>query len=290
MRILITGTNGFIGRNLKELFAVRYPELHCPLRQQLNLLDTEAVQVFLTRHHFDAVIHCAVNINSVDETLRMYFNLERCASHYGKLISIGSGAEYDNRHYVPAISEDRFGAYIPCDVYGFAKYVIARDIESKPRNIVNLRGFGIFGKHENHRRRFISNNIYRALSGQDLTINRNMRFDFLYVDDFAKIIELFLLRDNAHPSYNVCTGQPTDFLSLATLIRKIHGKGLAIRIKEDGMNPEYSGSNARLLSEFGSICFTPIETAVTALYDWYRKSSNITFDAEPCSFEPVRIL
>ena len=55
--------------------------------------------------------------------------------------------------------ESYFGRHIPTDIYGFSKYVIAKDIESVRRNIYNLRVFGIFGKYEDYKRRVISNNI-----------------------------------------------------------------------------------------------------------------------------------
>ena len=43
MKILITGTNGFIGRNLKEYFQDRYENVYCPKRGQLNLLNAKDV-------------------------------------------------------------------------------------------------------------------------------------------------------------------------------------------------------------------------------------------------------
>ncbi|MFZ2655123.1 MAG: NAD-dependent epimerase/dehydratase family protein, partial [Victivallales bacterium] len=163
MKIFITGTNGFVGRNLKEYFQDKH-DIHCPKRNQLDLLDTRAVQEFITGNQFDIVIHCAVNIQSIEHNLRMYFNLERCAGSFGKMLSVGSGAEYDMKNYVPKMKEEYFGRNIPSDIYGLSKYVIAKDIESKHRNIYNLRIFGIYGKYEDYKRRFISNNICRTLS------------------------------------------------------------------------------------------------------------------------------
>ena len=59
---------------------------------------------------------------------------------------------------------------------GFQSMSIAKDIEINPRNIYNLRVFGIFGKYEDHTRRFISNNICRVLCGLDISMNKNMLF------------------------------------------------------------------------------------------------------------------
>lgn len=279
MKLLITGTNGFVGRNLKEHFSGAH-ELATPKRGDLNLLDSEAVHAYVKAGGFDAVIHCAVNIQSVEQTLMMYFNVERCAPLVGKMLCVGSAAEYDMRHYVPMMREDYFGRHVPCDVYGFSKYVIAKDIEAGPRNVYNLRVFGIYGPYEDHRRRFISNNICRVLCGLGMSMNKNMLFDYLYVKDFARIVDLFLRRDPLKRSYNVCTGRPVDLLTLAGMINAVHGGGVPVVVKEPGMKPEYSGDNSLFLGEFGDFDFTPPETAIESLYRWYQDPKNIALNAQ----------
>lgn len=276
MKILITGSNGFVGKNLAEYFQKRYENVACPKRAELNLVDTQAVRDYLVAHQFDVVIHAAVTTTSVEQNLQMYYGLERCSGSFGRMLSIGSGAEYDLRHYVPKMREEFFGTYIPADIYGFSKYVMARDIERLPRNIVNLRVFGIYGKFENYKRRFISNNICRALSGLDISVNRNVAFDYLYITDFLAITERFLMAEPKYRSYNICTGTSVDLLTLANLVQKVDGHNRAITIKQDGLNPEYTGDNTRFLSEFGDYPFIDHETAVGELYRWYQDPVNYT--------------
>jgi GDP-L-fucose synthase len=276
MKMLITGSSGVIGRNLAEYFQKRYEQVACPKRAELDLVDTQAVHDYLTAHQFDVVIHAAITTASVEQNLKMYFGLEGCSGSFGRMLSIGSGAEYDLRHYVPKMKEEYFGTHIPADIYGFSKYVIARDIERPPRNIFNLRVFGIYGKHENYKRRFISNNICRVLSGLDIAVNRNVVFDYLYTTDFLTITELFLRAKPKYRSYNICTGRSVDLLTLAGLVQKIDGRNRAITVKQDGMNPEYTGDNTRFLAEFGDYPFLDHETAVRELYRWYQDPMNFT--------------
>lgn len=278
MKILITGTNGFIGRNLKEYFQNRYENTYYPKRGDLNLLDSYAVNKYLKVNNFDVVIHCGVTLTSVEENLKMYFNIEKCSKYFGKLICIGSGAEYNMKNYIPKMREDYFGKYIPSDIYGFSKFVIAKDIENLHRNLYNLRVFGIYGKYEDYKRRFISNNICRLLCGLNISINKNMYFDYLYVDDFARIVEIFINNDAVKRSYNICTGKSIDFLSLAKIINDIDGRKLPIKIKEEGLNPEYSGNNDLFMNEFKKVEFTPPEKAIKELYLWYKDSSNIVLN------------
>ena len=278
MKVLITGTNGFVGRNLMEYFQGRIDDLYSPKRQQLNLLDSLAVFDYIKDNKFDLVIHCGVNIYSVEENLNLYFNLERCSRFFGKMFCIGSGAEYDMRNYITKMKENYFLKNIPDDVYGFSKYIIAKDIESIPRNIYNLRVFGIYGKYEDYKRRFISNNICRVLCKLDITINKNMYFDYIYIKDFCKIVKIFIDKDSRHRSYNICAEESIDFLSLAEMIKQIDGNKASIIVKEEGLNPEYSGDNSRFINEFGKFDYTNHEDAISYLYNWYSDSKNIKFN------------
>jgi GDP-L-fucose synthase len=278
MKILITGTNGFIGHNLKDYFSTNYNDLHCPKRADLDLLDASAVFEYLTKNKFDVVIHCGVTLSSVEQNLKMYFHLERCSNTYGKMISVGSGSEYDPKHYTPKMKENYFGLHIPDDIYGFSKYVIAKNIEEDRKNIYNMRVFGIYGKYEDYNRRFISNNICRVLAGGNISMNRNMKFDYLYVDDLSKIIDIFLKSEPKLKSYNICTGKPIDFQKIAKIIKEVHGNHCEIEVKQKGANPEYSGDNSLFLEEFGNYNFLDPTIAISELYDWYKNTSNISFD------------
>ena len=108
MKILITGTNGFIGKNILEYFQTKFTEISAPKRDQLNLLETDAVENFIKNNKFDVIIHCCVTLTSIEQNLKMYFNIERLSNFFGKLICIGSGAEFDKRNYIPKMNEEYF--------------------------------------------------------------------------------------------------------------------------------------------------------------------------------------
>tara|TARA_B110000003_G_scaffold276140_1_gene321111 strand:- start:2397 stop:3260 length:864 start_codon:yes stop_codon:yes gene_type:complete len=275
-KVVVLGSNGFIGKNIVEYLLARDYFVLEPKRQELDLLDTKQVFVYISMHKPDIVIHSAVNINSVIDNARIYFNLERCSQFFGRMITIGSGAEYDLRNYEPMMKESFFSENIPSDVYGLSKYIVSRDIELNPRNIVNFRVFGIFGKYEDFSRRFISNNICRAIAGLGISMNKNMKFDFLYINDFLKILELFFEKNLNHTNYNVCSGNAVELLEIAGIINKIHSNGKdEIKVKETGFNPEYSGDNSRLLNEFEMIRFSSLQDSIKELYNWYQTSPNI---------------
>lgn len=283
MRILITGSNGFIGRNLKEAWIDKY-DLFYPGRNEIDLLNTEMVQDYLSQNRFDIVIHAANTNNtrntattpydSLDGNLRMFFNLERCHEYYGKMYYFGSGAEYDMQHYVPDMKEEYFGTHIPKDSYGFSKYVMSK-VCGQIDNIYDLRLFGVYGQYEEWERRFISNAICRALKGKDITIQKNVYFDYLWIDDLCHIMEWFIEHTPKYKHYNVCRGTKIDLYTLASMVRKILNVNCDIIVSEVGWKPEYTGNNNRLLTEIGNIQFTEYEESIQKLCEFYKFNFNM---------------
>tara|TARA_Y100000768_G_C23958885_1_gene674225 strand:- start:1016 stop:1900 length:885 start_codon:yes stop_codon:yes gene_type:complete len=282
LKILITGTNGFIGGNLKDYFQRKNYKINTPKRNSLNLLNKNLVKEYLTQNKFDVVIHSAVTLDSIDQNLEMYFNIANCSEHYGKLICIGSGAEYDKRNYIPKMKESHFGKSIPDkkDIYGYSKYIIADDIIKNRKNIFNLRLFGIFGKYEDYRRRLISNNICKKICGDSVTINKNTFFDYMYVDDFCCILEKFIKENPKDNTYNLGTGQTIDFLSIAKIINNLEPKGTRVKVLNEGINPEYSCNNSKFVEEFGKFNFTEITESIKKLYYWYKNESGLIFGSK----------
>lgn len=282
-KILIIGSTGFIGRNLREQLASDH-EIVAPSHNELDLLDGKRVLEFLENQKFDVVIHSAthnatrnskVDVNRMFyNNLRMFFNLVRGSKYYGRMLYFGSGAEYDRKIMPPKVEENFFGSSVPDDDYGFSKY-ISNLTAAKSDNIFNLTVFGCFGKYEDWEIRFISNAICKTLFDLPITIRQDVYFDYLYINDLVKIVKWFIEAPNLkYKKYNICTGKTINLLSLAKTALEISGKKLKIEVAQEGLDEEYSGDNRRLMSEMGDFEFTPIEQAVKELYGWYKVNQN----------------
>jgi UDP-glucose 4-epimerase len=298
MRILITGGSGFIGRNLAEQLASTY-EVLAPSSAELDLLNEQAVREYLSTHRFDVIVHAATTRSNrrlaappdlLDRNCRMFFNLVRNLvpkqGRFGKMIHFGSGAEYDKTGLPSRVKEDYFDTLVPRDAYGFSKYICAKYIERSER-VVDLRLFGVFGAYEDYTVRFISNACCRALKGLPIVLRQDIVFDYLYVKDLVKITRWFIENNARHKAYNVCSGRPVALTELARVIARVSaqvsGRNPNVSVLTEGMGPEYSADNSRMLTEMGGYQFWDLEGSIRDLYAWYER--NEVFDVESLRFD-----
>jgi GDP-L-fucose synthase len=293
-RIFISGASGFIGRNLKEhLQSVGGYKVLAPGYAELDMLDSEAVKSYIEHNDIDIIFHGA-NIGGSRKSshdrvmpadLRMFFNLTRCRGSFDRMISCGSGAEYDKRSPITKATETDFGKRVPVDDYGFSKYIMST-YAAETDNISVIRFFAVFGKYEDYEFRFISNAIVKNLLSMPITIKQNVLFDFLYIDDCVRLIERMLRKKPKHSSYNLARGESVNILSLAGMINEHSSYKSKITVENPGMNNEYTADNSRLVSEYGKdFKFTPFDESIPALIGYYR-SILPTIDTEKIRQDP----
>ncbi len=291
MKVLLTGGSGFIGRNLAECLDGRY-SIVAPSSAELNLLDESCVREYLRAGHFDVVVHTATTRSNrrmgappdmLDCNCRMFFNLARNQSFFGKMLQFSSGAEYSRAGLPARVSESYFDTHVPTDPYGFSKYICTKYAVTTD-NIFVLRLFAVFGKYEAWDVRFISNACARVVRGLPIVIRQNVRFDYLYVSELAKLLAWFLDHDPGQKAYNVCQGESFTLLELAEMVAAASGCNPDIIVRNQTMGPEYSADNTRMLNEIGNFRFREMSDCVGELYQWYKAHADmigvdqLTFD------------
>lgn len=278
-KILITGASGFVGRNVKEyLEKQELYDVYAPTSKELNCIDEACVTDYLKKHKFDYVLHFAVYGDGIDKSkdgsrildynLRIFLNFAKNSAYYGKMYYTGSGAEYDKRYNISSVTEQDIGKTIPVDPYGLMKYMIGQQIEYS-KNIYNFRLFGIFGKYEYYPVKFISNVCCKAIKGLPLTMRQNVYFDYLWVDDFCRMIEFFLHNDPQYHTYNMVSGQRISLMEICERVLAVSGKELPVFICREGLAKEYTAQNQRFMQECKDFVYTPAEQAIAQLYQWY---------------------
>lgn len=278
--ILITGSSGFIGRNLKEALEDTYT-VFSPLHDELDLLDKSSVQKFFIENKVDVVIHTANRNNTkhqvseydvIQSNLKMFYNLEQQQEQYDRLIYFGSGAEYGKHRALDFVCEGDFGAVIPEDAYGLSKYVMAKEAE-RSEKIYDICIFGVYGKYEEYNRRFISNAICRALKGMPVTLSQNALFSYIYIDDLVEITKWFIENKPREHRYNVMPDEAYWLLDLAQMVREEFDNAPKLELGSDGLKLAYAGSSKRLIQEIGSFSFTHPKEAIKNLRQYYENIS-----------------
>ena len=280
MTIFITGSNGFIGTHLKEYLNKNYSKynLFTPSSKELDLVNEEEVDNYILGNKIDIIIHLAnkggdrttVDMKNVTEyNLRIFFNIAKHEKNVKKIISFGSGAEYSkHKPIVDAHEEDYLDAQ-PLDEYGFYKSITSKYIE-KSDNIVQLRIFGAYGEYENYRFKFITNAIVKNLLKLPIVINKNVYFDYIYVDDLLRMIDWTIHNESKEKIYNATTGRKIDLISLANLVNETSDFKSEIKILNDGLNNEYTSNNERIMKELKNFEFTSHKKAIQKMREYFK--------------------
>ena len=130
MKVLITGSNGQLGSEIKEL-ASDYENLECVFKDlpELDICDAEVLNTFIIDQHINAVINCAgyTAVDKAEEEALIaqkvnsegVLNLANALKKVdGKLIHISTDYVFDGNHSQPYKESDPVS---PIGVYGQTK-------------------------------------------------------------------------------------------------------------------------------------------------------------------------
>jgi GDP-L-fucose synthase len=254
MKVLITGCNGFLGKEIKDFFSDKY-ELYLTNRQTLDMLDKQSVTSFIQDNKIEAVIHTAVSgcggstdtFTDFSNNITMFKNLYDNRDKFKIMINFGSGAEFNRASNIYYNQELDIFRTLPEDYYGLAKNMITREI-LKTDNIFSFRIFGCFGKHEKDTR-FIKNSLSRLDKGLPIKINQNRYMDYVYVKDVCLLVEHYLQNYDKKQLYkdvNMCYSENTTLLDIANCLLSIKGLSSEVEINNPKLGTYYCGDGDRL--------------------------------------------
>ena len=247
-KILFTGGNGFIGRQIIPLLEEEGWDIVRPRSSKVRLeVDTEVDTLFENDVYYDAIINAALvgGRRDVDDSrdifyrnMMMFETLFRYVDRCGCFINFDSGASLGR----PAISErpqpSDLGKIVPGDPYGFSKYCIAQRVVNHPRGR-NLRVWGCFGEYEEFSR-FFATNVKNYINKKPITLIKDRFMDFIYADDLYKIVSYFLnMKERTHIDDVNCVYEVKYLLSeIAEMINNLDD--YKVEITSEGQYPEHS--------------------------------------------------
>lgn len=278
--ILITGSGGFIGSNLKKYLKNKY-KLLTPRSYELDLTNSVAVQNYFVKNKIDFIIHCgsvggARGIQDIETTVEdnlvMVKNLLSFKKENVKMILFGSGAMYDKSRSLHRVKESEIGKVIPKDLYGKSKVEIFNLVKNK-NDVLMLNIFACYGYGEKENR-FPSYAINQVLKNEDIIINQNCIFDYLFVEDMQKIVEHFIEQDFVDNVINITPNFSISLENIAKIVQKFSDKNIQIKIKIPELNNEYTGDNSLLLKNYPELEFTEIEYGLKKLFEYKKERAN----------------
>tara|TARA_Y100000015_G_scaffold28826_1_gene28086 strand:- start:1070 stop:1915 length:846 start_codon:yes stop_codon:yes gene_type:complete len=277
-KILFTGGNGFIGRQIIPFIQEAGYEVVRPRSTQVRLeVDEEVATLFNHGQHYDAIIHAAIvggrRDNDDDSrvlrtNLNMFETLFKYVDQTDMFINLDSGASYGRPSPVEEPSPDDFGKVIPDDPYGFSKYIITKRVLSDPKG-VNLRIFGCFGHHEENTR-FFSTNINRYINKEPIQLIKDRKMDFIFADDLYKIIQYYLDGNDGPRDINCVYNRKYMLSDIAEIIN--HLGPYKVEIQSEGQYPmfPYIGKANDLPIEYDGLT-----KGIQKVYEKYLRQRNV---------------
>jgi nucleoside-diphosphate-sugar epimerase len=276
IKILITGGNGNISKIIKRNLSNKY-DLYTPSHSELDILDFENLKKYIENIKPIVIIHTAIlggrrtkeetsdvfykNIIMFENILKLNFN--------GMIINFDSAAIYDRKTDILNRKENELNT-IPLDYYGFSKYVIyQRSLQFN--NIYNFRIFNIFHTFEENDR-FIKACFLAKKNNTEFTINDDKYFDFVYEDDFVRIVDYYLENYNKTDlikTINICYEKKYKLSDIVKIIENIgEYKKINLKIINSDLKNNYCGCNT-LLNNIKEIQLDGLEKSLDKYYNLF---------------------
>mgnify|MGYP002522119175 FL=1 len=296
-KVLITGGTGFIGRNVvAELIKRGYevhslvfppfaPEQKGLVQYEMNLMDSNAVDKFLSEHHFENLIHlawyvgkgCHIADQNIDWTIAT-LNLLTSFQKYGGKTFVGAGTISEYEYKFGYLLEDETPTS-PGTLYGESKnsvYKIAKtfckqhDMKFKWPRIFNL-----YGPNEKPQR-LMPSVINSCLKGEDVKVSDCLKFqDYLHVEDTARgIVEVF--ESDIQGAVNICSGKPVQLRYIVNKIAELtsfKGNILWGAIPAAFGDEVVVGNNDKLKSIGWSPKYT-LDEGLQQTINWWKENNN----------------
>ncbi|KKQ91839.1 MAG: NAD-dependent epimerase/dehydratase [Candidatus Woesebacteria bacterium GW2011_GWB1_39_10] len=231
MKILITGSKGFVGTNLSRLLSKKNEVIEYDIKNGRDIFDTKLLNSNLK--NVEVVIHLAAYVSgneSWEKPLDYFMN-----NGIGTFKVIEAAIKNKVKRIIIFSSAAVYGK--PLTPYGASKVfaeAISNSYKDRIETIV-LRPFNIYGKGQNPAYGYAIHNFYKGIKNDgeiEIYGDGNQTRDFVYIDDVVKIVEIMLTARVPAQPVDVGTGKEVKILNLAEYIGKVADKPYKIKFLE----------------------------------------------------------
>ena len=249
MKVLFTGHNGFLGKELIPEISKKYQIVN----YEGDLSDYIKLASFVESNSITKVIHAAAKIDIssgisgtelLTKNVEMVINLIKLNL---PILTFCSGKIYGYQDGIQNAKENETFIY-PEDYYGQSKFIIKKLVENNS-NFTIIRFFNVFGYYENSQR-FIKSNLLRYASQKPMIVNQDLEFDTFYVEDSLLIIESWLTETLNCRETNLVYRDKLMLTDICEIINKLDKHKVEIAVTHHNLGKSYSG-NADRFSTLG---------------------------------------
>tara|TARA_R100001126_G_C4879488_1_gene178217 strand:- start:579 stop:1490 length:912 start_codon:yes stop_codon:yes gene_type:complete len=303
MKILITGSHGFLGHHLVERLKDKH-ELLTPNSSELNVQDIVHLYNYLSNHKPEAIIHLAAVCGGIGANQKspadffaknsmMSINILAMANHVKvkKLITLGSVCSYPKLTPVPFKEENIWDGY-PEETnapYGIAKKSLLVGCKAYNDqygdNFIHLIPVNMYGENDNfdldssHVIPALIRKLHEAkvnnLDSVEVWGDGSASREFLYAGDCAEAIELALDKHDDPEPINIGTGSEIMIKDLVKKIAMIVGFDGEILYDTDKPNgqPRRCLDTSKAEELLGFKATTTLCEGLRKTYNWYLKNA-----------------
>jgi nucleoside-diphosphate-sugar epimerase len=301
MKILLTGANGMVGKNILEVSAKHAHEFLSPNSAELNLLDGNAVRQYIKAHKPEMVIHAAGIVGGIQanmaqpvkflvDNMQMGLNILTAANDCGvaKFLNLSSSCMYPRDALNPLSEELILKGELDSANEGYAlskvastrlcEYICKENPKRLYKTIIPCNLYGRFDKFDpNHSHmipaviRKIDEAKKKNLAKIDIWGDGEARREFLYAEDLVEFIFYALEHFEVMPQ-NLNVGLGTDHTINEYYQAVANVVGFTGTFKHDLSKPV--GVRQRLiddkkLKQFGWAYKTELESGIKKTYEFY---------------------
>ena len=298
--ILITGSQGMVGRNLAQTLQEHY-HLLTPPRNTLDLLDRQAVDAYLNDHKPDIIVHCAGKVGGIQANIaeptkfltdntQMGQNIILAARDAGieRLLNLGSSCMYPKDQDTPLSEAELLSGYLEPTNEGYAlakihnaklcEYISREDSRFLYKTIIPCNLYGPHDSFDPKKSHLIPAAILKThIAKQNDQPNievwgdGNARREFMFVGDLCEFILSALPKISSLPDYiNVGLGYDYSINEYYEAICKVIGYTGALQHNLDkpvGMKRKLL--NVASAKNWGWKAPTNLEEGISMTYQYY---------------------
>jgi UDP-glucose 4-epimerase len=297
LRILIIGSEGFIGSNILAFLETKYEVHSCDFIDirgrlhyyQINPLNQIYLDIF-NSNSYDIVINCAGSANVGASILNPSFDFDANVNVVAKLLSailltkrdtrlinISSAAVYGNPPSLP-IKVDYAETALPISPYGVHKrmteFLLREYCISFRIPTCSLRLFSAYG---NGQRKLLLWDLFRKFStgGQvELFGTGNESRDYIHIEDICQQVDLIIQNGEFKgESYNIANGEEVYIKNIADIFASYFGNyNIRFNDLERYGDPKNWRADIEIMTEWGYKQSISMEEGIFKYIKWAKEN------------------